>query len=151
MVTRYPPDLLRQIVARCEADPRRETCGLVVRIRGALELRDVANVADRYHAVDPANFPRSSHDSYILDPKAQLRVERELAAAGGEIVAIWHSHVDVGAYFSEKDRGDAVIDGVQQVPGAEYLVFGVRAGRVSEAKLFRWTGADFVEGELPLP
>jgi hypothetical protein len=37
---------------------------------------------------------------------------------------------------------------VQQVPGAEYLVFGVRAGRVTEARRFRYDGRDFVESTL---
>jgi hypothetical protein len=54
----------------------------------------------------------------------------------------------VGAYFSEKDRADAVVDGVQAVPGAEYLVLGVRGGRVTEVKRFRWADGDFVESSL---
>jgi [CysO sulfur-carrier protein]-S-L-cysteine hydrolase len=54
----------------------------------------------------------------------------------------------VGAYFSEKDRADAVVDGVQAVPGAEYLVLGVRGGRVTEARRFRWDGRGFVESLL---
>jgi hypothetical protein len=58
--------------------------------------------------------------------------------------------VEVGAYFSAKDRQDAVIDGVQQVPGAEYLVFGVTAGRVTEAKRFRWIEGAFEEAPLAI-
>jgi proteasome lid subunit RPN8/RPN11 len=108
----------------------------------------VENVADRYHAVDPERFPRTSRDSYLMDPKAQLRVQRELEAWGGEVAAVWHSHVEVGAYFSEKDRADAVVDGVQAVPGAEYLVLGVRGGRVTEVKRFRFTDAGFAESLL---
>jgi proteasome lid subunit RPN8/RPN11 len=144
----YSPEILRELVARCEADPMREVCGFVVRKAGALEVREIENVADRYHAADPVHFPRTSRDSYLMDPKAQLRVHRELADASGEIVAVWHSHVQVGAYFSVKDRQDAVIDGVQQVPGAEYLVLGVTGGRVTEAKRFRWTGGAFEEAPL---
>ena len=150
-VARYAPEIVREIVARCEADPEREVCGLVVRAGGAIAVREIENVADRYHAVDPVHFPRTSRDSYLMDAKSQLRVHRELAECGGEIIAVWHSHVEVGAYFSTKDREDAVVDGVQQVPGAEYLVFGVRAGRVTEAKLYRWTDVEFSEEPLELP
>jgi proteasome lid subunit RPN8/RPN11 len=146
----YPPEIIRQLVARCEADPGREVCGFVIRKGAGLEVREVENAADRYHEADPLRFPRTSRDSYLMDPKAQLRVHLELSESGGEIVAVWHSHVDVGAYFSAKDRADAVIEGVQQVPGAEYLVFGVVSGRVTEAKLFRWAGGDFVEEPLSL-
>jgi hypothetical protein len=56
--------------------------------------------------------------------------------------------VEVGAYFSEKDRADAVVDGVQTVPGAEYLVLGVRGGRVTEVRRFRLQGGAFLESEL---
>ena len=61
---------------------------------------------------------------------------------------MWHSHVEVGAYFSAKDRADAIVEGQPTVPGAEYLVLGVRGGRVTEVKRFRWGGEDFVEAPL---
>ncbi|HSM91931.1 MAG TPA: M67 family metallopeptidase [Anaeromyxobacteraceae bacterium] len=141
----YPPELLARISALCEADPGREACGFVVRRDGALHVVQVENVADRYHARDPAAFPRSSREAYLMDPRAQLRVHEELSATGGEIAAVWHSHVEVGAYFSVKDRADALVDGAQVLPGAEYLVFGVRGGRVTEVKRFRFDGGDFAE------
>ncbi|MGB8932583.1 MAG: M67 family metallopeptidase [Anaeromyxobacteraceae bacterium] len=144
----YPPDLLARISSLCEADPEREVCGFVVRRGGALEVLPVENVADRYHARDPAAFPRTSRDSYLMDPRAQLRVHEGLAATGGEIVAVWHSHVEVGAYFSEKDRADAAVDGAQVLPGVEYLVFGVRGGRVTEVKRYRFEAAGFQEDPL---
>ena len=144
----YPPELLDRLRALCEADPAREVCGFVVRRAGALEAVPVPNVADRYHARDPEQFPRTSRDGYLMDPRAQLRVHEELAASGGELVAVWHSHVEVGAYFSAKDRADAVVDGVQLLPGAEYLVLGVRGGRVDEVKRYRFDGEGFVEAPL---
>jgi proteasome lid subunit RPN8/RPN11 len=137
--------LLARIAALCEADPEREVCGFVVRRGSALEVEPVPNVADRYHAKDPVRFPRTSRESYLMDPRSQLQVLESLDRDGAEIVAIWHSHVEVGAYFSAKDQADAVIDGVQQMPGAEYLVLGVRAGRVTEVRRYRWDGRDFRE------
>jgi proteasome lid subunit RPN8/RPN11 len=145
---RYAPGLLAEIGARCEADPEREVCGFVLRRGGLLEVVPVPNVADRYHAVDPVSFPRTSREAYLMDAKAQLAVHREVAAGGAEIVAVWHSHIECGAYFSEKDRADAIVDGQPVVPGAEYLVFGVRAGRVTEVKRFVIEGGEAVEREL---
>jgi proteasome lid subunit RPN8/RPN11 len=105
-------------------------------------------VADRYHALDPVRFPRTSRDSYLMDPKAQLRLHRELEAGGGEIAAVWHSHVETGAYFSAKDRADAVVEGTPTVPGAEYLVVGVQGGRAGEVRRFCWDGREFVEAPV---
>jgi proteasome lid subunit RPN8/RPN11 len=144
----YGPELLARIAALCEADPEREVCGFVTRVGAALEVVPVENVADRYHALDPAAFPRTSRESYLMDPRAQLRVHTALAASGGGIVAVYHSHVEVGAYFSAKDREDAVVDGVQLLPGADYLVFGLRGGRVTEVKRFGFEGGEFVEVPL---
>lgn len=144
----YDPEIVARVVALCEADPEREVCGFVVRRGGALRVEAIPNVADRYHAADPERFPRTSRTSYLMDPKEQLRVHRELDRWGGEIAAVWHSHVETGAYFSEKDRADAAVDGSPTVPGAEYLVLGVRAGRVTEVKRFVWSGADYVEAPL---
>jgi proteasome lid subunit RPN8/RPN11 len=138
-------------VALCEAEPAREACGFVVRRGGELLVQPVPNAADRYHALDPGRFPRTSRDSYLMDPKEQLRVHRELESWGGEIAAVWHSHVETGAYFSEKDRADAIVDGAPTVPGAEYLVLGVRGGRVAEVRRYRWDGRDFVEAPLGGP
>jgi proteasome lid subunit RPN8/RPN11 len=147
----YPAELVARLAALCEADPAREVCGFLVRRSGALHVVPVANLADRYHAVDPARFPRTSREAYLMDPKEQLRIHRELEEQGGEIAAVWHSHVEVGAYFSAKDRADAVIDGQPAVPGAEYLVLGVHAGRVTEVRRYRWDGKDYVEAPLSVP
>lgn len=144
----YGPQVLARIARLCEADPEREVCGFVVRRGGDLEVIAIPNVADRYHARDPSRFPRTSRASYLMEPRAQLRVLEELESTGGAVAAVWHSHVDIGAYFSAKDRADAVIDGVQQVPGAEYLVFGVQGGRVTEVKRYRLEGSEFIETSL---
>ena len=146
----FDAELLGRIARLCEAEAQREACGFVVRRGERLEVEPVANVADRYHAADPGHFPRTSRDSYLMDPKAQLRVHSELEAQGGAIVAIWHSHVETGAYFSAKDRADAIVDGSPAVPDVDYLVFGVRGGRVEEVKCFRWDGQDFLERPLKL-
>lgn len=148
-MTPIDAESIARMVALCEADPHREVCGLLVRRDGALHVEHVANAADRHHDADPSRFPRTSRDSYLMDSKDLLRVYREIDQRGGEIAAVWHSHVEVGAYFSAKDRTDAVLDGAPAVPGAEYLVLGVRGGRVVEVKRFRWDGADYVEGEPP--
>ena len=144
----YGPELLAQLVARCEAEPEREACGFVVRRAAALEVVPVENVADAYHARDPARFPRTSRTSYLMDPKAQLRLLRALEQDGGEIVAVWHSHVEVGAYFSAKDRADATVEGAPILPGAEYLVLGVRGGKVAEVRRFVWRDGEYAEGAL---
>ncbi len=145
----YPPQILETIDRLAEADPGREVCGFVMaRPGGALAVVPVPNVADRYHEKDPLRFPRTARDSYLMDPSTQLRVLEEVTSGRGEVVVIYHSHVEAGAYFSAKDREDALVDGVQLIPGAEYLVVSVRSGTARERKRFVWDGQEFAD--IPL-
>ena len=141
-------DLLRELAALCEADPAREACGFLARRAGRLEIVPIPNAADRYHAADPLRFPRTSRDSFLMDPRSQLRAQRALEASGGAVAAVWHSHVEAEACLSAKDRADAIVDGTPQVPGADYVVLGMRGGRVTGARRYRLTGEGFVEVAL---
>ena len=55
------------------------------------------------HEEDPEQYPRTARDGYMIDPREQMILERSLKKEGKEIKVIYHSHPDVGAYFSEKD------------------------------------------------
>jgi [CysO sulfur-carrier protein]-S-L-cysteine hydrolase len=143
---RYGPELLARVAALCEKDPEREACGFVVRrASGSLEAVPVPNAADALHAADPAAFPRTSRTSYVMDPRAQLRVLREIEAAGEAIVAVWHSHVATSAELSEKDRADAVVEGAPVLPGTEQLVLALLGGAVHEIRRYAFQGGAYVE------
>ena len=144
----YGRDVLGHIVALCEADPQRESCGFVVRRGARLEVVQIPNVADRYHEADPVGFPRTSRDSYVMDARSLWRLQADLDRDGAQTVAVWHSHVAAGAYFSAKDRADAVIEGEPVIPDVEYLVLGMRVGVVVELKSFRYAAGQFSETHL---
>ena len=59
------------------------------------------------------------------------------------VQVIYHSHVDVGAYFSEEDSRAATRDGEPIFP-VDYLVIDCAADGVRGAKLFRFRGGTFV-------
>ena len=63
---------------------------------------------------------------------------------------IYHSHVDAGAYFSETDRRNALVDGQPAYPGTTYVVIEVREGRAQDARAFRWDDPRSDFAELPL-
>lgn len=134
----YPPELLARIARLCEEDLDRERCGLVVREGGALRAVPVANTA-------------AAPDAFLLDVREQLRLQKRLRESGGEVVAVWHSHLDAPATLSRRDRDGAVVDGREALPGAEQLVVGVRAGRAVELRRWRWRDGEFEEVALPPP
>ena len=83
-----------------------------------------------------------------MDPDALLAVFESLGREGAEIAAVWHSHVEAPAVFSEQDRADALLDGEPALPGAEYLVVSLRGGRAAEVRRYAFAGARFVEAPL---
>lgn len=132
----FGDEQLREIRDAAQAGYPNETCGLFVG-RDWTQARHVAmeNIQDRYHARDPERFPRTARTAYLVHPLRLL----EQVEAGGGLLCIWHSHCDVGAYFSEEDVKVALGGGEAPLwPGTSYLVISCRHGRGDGAKLFTW-------------
>lgn len=127
----------------------RECCGLLLDRAGALELVCCANRQDEYRVTDPDRYgQRYATGAYAFDEGAVQR----LLSGGAEPRLIFHSHTDHGtsrgAYFSEKDRTDAMWGEVPRWgEDCGHVVLSARADGVDDWKLFVWSGArgDFVE------
>ena len=63
------------------------------------ELVLMENMQDRYHERDPFDIRRTASNRLTMHP---LKLNDAVDRAGGLLV-IWHSHCEVGAYFSEED------------------------------------------------
>lgn len=118
----------------------KECCGLVFgpRAEPAVANRLVVceNVQDRLHAEDPVRFERDGRTAYSLDAHDLFTLQKSLR--GDEPVkVVYHSHADVGAYFSDTDQAAALFDGEPAYP-VEYLVVDVRADGTRGAKQFAW-------------
>jgi [CysO sulfur-carrier protein]-S-L-cysteine hydrolase len=144
------PTELSQLVTHVESTYPREGCGLILEERGgALRVRPMENAYDRYHEIDPQRFPRSSYSAYYFDSKEWLKVLREVDERNYRIAYIFHSHCDLGAYFSDEDRAMAAPNGEPLMPGVGYLVLAVDGGRMTALKLFDWKEGEYREVELP--
>ena len=139
-----PPAVVAAIQAHVLAGYPGEACGLLFGT-GTSAIRFVAmdNLADRLHAMDPVEYPRSSRDFYAMNEAKVARLAREAEAAGERWLAIVHSHIDCGAYFSAEDKRIAAPDGECTWPELFQVVVDVHADGVREAKAFRWDGTDF--------
>jgi adenylyltransferase/sulfurtransferase len=134
-----PADLLRRCFAEGAARYPEEACGLLsgpkAEAPALTEFHPIPNQLNRMHELDPERFPRTAREGYYLDPLALLKLERGLADRGEAIKVIFHSHPDVGAYFSEEDRQRALWNGRPVYPGVLYLVCGIKDGRPDGAIL----------------
>jgi proteasome lid subunit RPN8/RPN11 len=141
----------RQIAQRCAESHPNEACGLFVGPSwDAAEMVLMDNMQDRYHERDPERFPRTARTAYTMHAlRLMEHVER-----GGKLLGIWHSHCEVGAYFSEEDVRVALGGGDAPLwPGTAYLVVSCRSQQVDGAKWFDWSPEQhkFVERDLALP
>ena len=134
------PAEVAAIKQQAVAEYPNECCGVIL-TRGA-ERRIVAcrNVQDQMHARDPITFPRTARNAYYMDPIDALRLNR-LVDEGFEFAVIYHSHPNAGAYFSETDRGQALIRGEPAYPGTAYVVASVIGREVKSLAAFRFSHA----------
>lgn len=114
------------------------------------EAVPMPNLANRYHAMDPEAYPRTGRDFFILDPLKFKRAVEAGEASGRPVKVLWHSHPDVGAYFSETDAKMATMAGDSPTYDLFYWVTSVRREGVDDHKLFAWdpSSRSFVETGL---
>lgn len=134
--------LLSEVKKWLEAAYPAEGCGLILEDQqGEWSFQRCENVIDKYHAVDPEMYPRTSTEFYMIDPREFMKAEDR----GERVAVIVHSHPDVGDYFSEADESAALMPRDDEseplepiYPGTDYLVVSVRSGAADGASLFRF-------------
>ncbi len=132
---RIPQALYDELVGHALADDN-EVCGMVAGLDGvATRVLPVRNAAER------------PERTYAMDPVDQHRAWSSIEDAGEEMLAIYHSHPPVGAYFSETDMRMAYTeDGEHELwPGVLYIVVGLRPFGVKTFSI-----ADHVATEVTL-
>jgi adenylyltransferase/sulfurtransferase len=137
------PEALAEMYAQAVREYPHECCGLVFGKRGqplADQVRPCVNVQDQLHAEDPAQNPRDARTAYALGSRDLFLVGKS-ERTETPVKIIYHSHVNVGAYFSETDQRMATADGEPTFGGVEYVVMDVREDGVREAAQFAWDAA----------
>ena len=110
------------------------------------------NRANKLHALDPAAYPRTGRMYFDIDSmKFQKEIDRG-EKEGRPVKVLYHSHLDVGAYFSDTDAQVAKMGGDEPPFDLAYLVTSVQKGTVDDHKLFVWDTARraFVESTLEI-
>ncbi|MBI4602446.1 MAG: M67 family metallopeptidase [Planctomycetes bacterium] len=138
------------MAAHVEVEHPDEACGFVFSKGSELEVWPMENIQDRRHREDPIADWRTARLAYEFDPKAFQRVLLEKERAGQTLRAIYHSHPDHDAYFSETDSAAAAPLGEPSLPGVVYLVFSVRGGKAVDTKAFDWSQAAGKYVEMPI-
>ena len=100
---RISAQLQEEVVAHCRSRYPKEACGLLAGTD--------AGVARVY----PMTNTEDSPIGYAMDPKEQLRVEKQMRERKERLLGIYHSHTASDAYPSSVDVGLAISPDVSYV------------------------------------
>jgi proteasome lid subunit RPN8/RPN11 len=90
-VVYIPRALIDEMVRHALAERPNEACGMV------------AGIGNRALKVYPAANADPSPVRYLMEPRDQLRIMRDIEERGWELLGIFHSHTHTAAYPSQTD------------------------------------------------
>ncbi|MDY0834885.1 molybdopterin-synthase adenylyltransferase MoeB [Pseudomonas sp. SED1] len=134
------PSALEQIYAHADRSYPEECCGFVF-ADGSVYLG--SNIQNELHSKNPQMYSRSAANGYTFSVADTLMMNKAFRS-DNPVVVIYHSHPDVGAYFSDEDQDKALFMGEPIYP-VSYLVVDVRQGKTQGSKLFAWDGKHFAQ------
>lgn len=123
-------ELYEQMIEHAREEAPNECCGMV------------AGRDDRIFKVYRATNIEHSHLRFMIDPRDQLRIDRDIEDAGLELTAIYHSHTRTEPKPSETDRMFAKL-----WPGVLWVIVGL-ADDEPEVRTWRIDDGQVVEAEL---
>jgi [CysO sulfur-carrier protein]-S-L-cysteine hydrolase len=138
------PQVLAEIYAHARETYPEECCGFLIGPRDSAlidEVRRCVNEQNRYHTLDPERFPRTARIAYYLGGR-DLRFLMQSIETPRPVKIIYHSHIDVGSYFSAEDiraaLGREPDDTAEPQYPVDHIVIDAQVDRVAGAKMFRW-------------
>ena len=115
-----------------------ECCGVITGNADDQVVHICENVQNRLHSEDPVRFPRDARTAYFIERSKFDRIISTANENGDDIVALYHSHADHEAYFSEEDFAAQTVFGEPEFPDALHVVASVMNGKTNAIKCFKW-------------
>lgn len=138
-------DTRKQISTHARKEYPDECCGAILTDGTVMEF---INVHDANSINDSSESPRDASRAYLVDSSNLIEVDKKHRQ--GMLRVLYHSHPDTRAYFSEKDKSDAMWDERPNYPDVAYVVislYGQTEDDVKDLKAYAWDEdeKDFVE------
>ena len=148
----FKQETISQICDHATSAFPNECCGIILGTETQEFVRKCRNIQNELHQEDPETYPRDARTAYVIHPDDLIAVHKEVDTQQRQIKAFYHSHPNHEAYFSEKDKADAMAWDEPAYPGATYLVIPVYDTEIRPMKAFAWdeTSRDFIEIAGPL-
>ncbi len=135
MLLRLSPQHVEAIRSHGEREYPAECCGILLGradgeqkvVSEAVPVRNLRHDPQRAQELLPLNVPgrESERNRFLIDPRDQLRVEKDARARQLDVLGYYHSHPDHPARPSEYDREHAW-------PWYSYVIIGVEQGEAKD-------------------
>ena len=141
------PKTFNEICDHAKKQFPEECCGIILHADTQEFVRPCRNIQNEKHREDPATYPRDARTAYLMHPDDLIAIHKEAETQHRPIKAFYHSHPNHEAYFSEKDKSDAMMWGEPAYPGVAYLVISIYEDIIRIVKAFEWheDTSDFIE------
>lgn len=143
MGLKLQPEQIEAIHRHAAAEYPAECCGALLghvdaafkQVTEVVAISNLRHDAARAEELIPLKQPgrESERNRYLIDPREQIRVEKEARARGLSVLGYYHSHPDHPASPSEYDREHAW-------PWYSYVIVSVEAGTARDTR--SWVLAD---------
>lgn len=125
-----PNDILTRIIEHCKRELPNEACGILA-----------GNGLKVFKAYEMENVDKSP-SSFLMDPKEQIKVFKQIRDLELEMLGIYHSHVCSHAYPSKRDINMAfypevsyVIVSLADMDNPKVRSFKIKEGKVTEEEV----------------
>ncbi|MDE0427154.1 MAG: M67 family metallopeptidase [Candidatus Poribacteria bacterium] len=144
------PETLSEIYAHAKSEFPDECCGAILSDGTQEFVWKCRNIQNALHQKDPDTYPRDARTAYVIHPDDLIAIHKETETQNRQIKVFYHSHPNHEAYFSEKDKADAMMWDEPAYPDATYLVISVYDAEIRAVKAFAYdeTAKDFIDVPL---
>ena len=134
-------DVIEKIL-RHAADQYPEECfGVVTGDEGDQTVHAFENIQNTVREKDPGRY-MDSRTAYFVDRKKFDMIISSAQREGKRVLAFYHSHPDIEAYFSSTDVEAQTVFGEPEFPETLHMVVSVMNGKVHDLKCFRWNSPE---------
>jgi proteasome lid subunit RPN8/RPN11 len=130
-------DSIEKIYAQSLQSYPDESCGLILEDG----IRPCTNILNDLHQADSKTYPRTAKEGFVFSAEDALFLSRNINS-DNPVKIIYHSHPNVGAYFSNEDKSNALLYDEPIYP-VDHLVIDVQSNEVICSKLFRFIEEDY--------
>ncbi len=115
-----------------------ECCGIITGNDDKQTVHLCENIQNKMHAEDPVRFPRDARTAYFIERSLFDNIISSSRKQGEEVLALYHSHAEHEAYFSEEDVAAQTVFGEPEFPDALHVVVSVMDRKIHGLKCFKW-------------